>query len=309
MQEGSQGAFARAAVSTSMAVWGEDVSSKGGAASALGETPSPPSSPSSTANPRPQDESNVGELLPAAGVKLGADLTLRMRGLARGGKDSLQAECKFNQASDQYVLKKVRMDRVWGGHEHRRRGGVAQGGRGREPGTGCEACFSSLWAQVCVCAVSAAACRCHGSSSLAALCLVSGGWFPWLAHVQLPPRNSLACQLAWSCSFFFPTLSPPPVCLSNSAPMYCMLQVLYYCQPRSASFSFFPSFVKVLLCICAAGAVLLPAVSSTAAGAGSVWRHHAGHCIHPQPAGRWAGTGTELAPQWLFCFSVQRAVL
>ncbi len=50
-----------------------------------------------------------GELLPAAGVRLGAELALKMRGLARGGRDTLQAECKFNPSTEQFSLKKVQL--------------------------------------------------------------------------------------------------------------------------------------------------------------------------------------------------------
>ena len=55
-----------------------------------------------------QEDGNAGDVLPASGVKLGADLALRMRGTARGGRDALLAECRLNPAADQISLKKVR---------------------------------------------------------------------------------------------------------------------------------------------------------------------------------------------------------
>ncbi|GAB4819450.1 hypothetical protein N2152v2_006496 [Parachlorella kessleri] len=53
------------------------------------------------------EEVTPGELLPAAGVRLGAELTLKLRGLARGGKDAVFAECQLSPATEQFSLKKV----------------------------------------------------------------------------------------------------------------------------------------------------------------------------------------------------------
>ncbi|PRW56917.1 cyanobacterial porin [Chlorella sorokiniana] len=45
--------------------------------------------------------------LQAAGIKLGTDVLLQLSGLVRGGRDSVQAECKVNPAAEQLSLRKV----------------------------------------------------------------------------------------------------------------------------------------------------------------------------------------------------------
>lgn len=57
--------------------------------------------------PLQEEEQNVSDLLPAAGVKLGADMVLRMQAAPRDGRDAITAECRLNPTTEQFSLKKV----------------------------------------------------------------------------------------------------------------------------------------------------------------------------------------------------------
>lgn len=74
--------------------------------------PAHPAPPLAPAPPPLQDDAPTADAtaaLQAAGVKLGADMLLQLAGLVRGGRDSVQAECKLDSAAEQLTLRKVRL--------------------------------------------------------------------------------------------------------------------------------------------------------------------------------------------------------